>query len=78
MGLPQLLAGLDIQKGGAKENSGVEKHSEILHGISSNPREGLPGSKNDSARSCVGIAEGNAKGKIKAGLRADRVSGASS
>src|SRR5579863_7779187 len=30
-GLPQLLTGLDVQKGRGKENSGVEKHGEILH-----------------------------------------------
>jgi hypothetical protein len=30
-GLPQLLTGLDVQKGHGKENDGVEKHGEILH-----------------------------------------------
>jgi hypothetical protein len=30
-GLPQLLTGLDVQKGHGKENDGVEKHREILH-----------------------------------------------
>jgi hypothetical protein len=29
--LPQLLAGLHIQKGGCEENNGVEQHGEILH-----------------------------------------------
>src|SRR5579863_1963778 len=31
-GLPQLLTGLDVEKGHGKENDGVEKHGEILHG----------------------------------------------
>ena len=30
-GLPQLLTGLDIQKGHGKENCSKEKHDEILH-----------------------------------------------
>jgi hypothetical protein len=30
-GLPQLLTGLDVQKGHGKENDGVEKHGDILH-----------------------------------------------
>jgi hypothetical protein len=30
-GLPQLLTGLDIEKGHSKENGGEEKHRKILH-----------------------------------------------
>jgi hypothetical protein len=30
-GLPQLLTGLDVEKGDGKENGGEEKHDEILH-----------------------------------------------
>ena len=30
-GLPQLLTGLDVEKGHGKENCGKEEHDEILH-----------------------------------------------
>jgi hypothetical protein len=72
MGLPQLLAGLHIQKGGGKENDGVEQHGEILHRsprFDTRPRvkQAYYESRNDSARRSVELMEGKSKGKIKTG-----------
>jgi hypothetical protein len=70
MGLPQLLAGLYVEKGHAEENGGVEKHREILHKRSSRLKRCTQNPcarfKIDFAFSGVGFAEGICKEKIKA------------
>jgi hypothetical protein len=34
MGLPQLLAGLDVEKRHGEEDDGEQQHDQILHGVS--------------------------------------------
>jgi hypothetical protein len=69
MGLPQLLAGLYVQKGHAKENGGVEKHREILHEHSLAPypptQLACVRFKTDFAIGVVDFAEGISKETIK-------------
>jgi hypothetical protein len=69
-GLPQLLTGLDVQKGHGKKDDGVEEHGEILHATSldSERHSAIQAtSKIDFACRGVVLAEGNSKENIKTG-----------
>jgi hypothetical protein len=69
-GLPQLLTGLDVQKGHGKKNDGVEQHGEILHATSLDSKRHCAvqtDSKIDFAGRGVVLAEGKSKEDIKTG-----------
>jgi hypothetical protein len=68
--LPQLLTGLDVEKGHGKKDCGEKEHYEILHCEvpqfrTAHSRAGCGNSKIDFARRSVVFAEGKSKGSIK-------------
>src|SRR5580704_10894005 len=68
--LPQLLTGLDVEKGHGKKDYGEKEHYAILHREvpqfrTAHSRAGRGDSKIDFARRSVLFAEGKSKGTIK-------------
>ena len=71
--LPQLLTGLDVEKGHDEENDGVEKHREILHWT---PGFSVTHSSFSSSDSKIDFGIGGvvlAEGKAKENIRVDRM-----
>jgi hypothetical protein len=70
IGLPQLLAGLDIEKGHAEESDGEKQHQCVLHFKGSGMDDGMSGGARTGRRFMTKKMQDIAKRDLHTGLRA--------